>query len=195
MSKEIKVYANYDNFTIRVYQAFNNSIADEAIQLGTFGSKFNFERMTWIKTSFLWMMYRSGWGTKKDQERILAIDIQRMGFDGILSNAVLTTFNENVFISYEEWKSKLKHSEVRCQFDPDRDIYGSPINQRAIQLGLKGKMVRKYTKDWIVRIADLTNQVTKWRKQIEEGSFNAEVLTEEFEYPVCEKTRKLLGIE
>ena len=31
--------------------------------------------MSWIKTSFLWMMHRSGWGTKENQERILQINI------------------------------------------------------------------------------------------------------------------------
>lgn len=36
------------------------------------------ERMTWIKPSFLWMMYRAGWGFKdKGQRRVLAIDISR----------------------------------------------------------------------------------------------------------------------
>lgn len=49
-----------------------------------FGQKFKMDRMTWIKPSFLWMMYRSGWATKKDQERILAIDIKREGFNTFL---------------------------------------------------------------------------------------------------------------
>ena len=49
--------------------------------------------MTWIKPSFLWMMYRSGWGTKTDQERILAIDITREGFNTILSGVVLSAFD------------------------------------------------------------------------------------------------------
>lgn len=39
----------YDDEVIRVYQAYNNQIADEAIRLGTFGSCFKMERMTWIK--------------------------------------------------------------------------------------------------------------------------------------------------
>ena len=39
--------------------------------------------MTWIKPSFLWMMYRSGWGKKHNQEHILAIYIKREAFDKI----------------------------------------------------------------------------------------------------------------
>ena len=56
--EERNIYAVFDNKTIRVYQAYNNEIADEALKLGKFGSKFSLNRMTWIKPSFLWMMYR-----------------------------------------------------------------------------------------------------------------------------------------
>ncbi|MFD1908579.1 DUF4291 family protein [Paenibacillus rhizoplanae] len=58
-------------------------IADEVLRLGQFGPSFRIDRMTWIKPSFLWMMYRAGWATKTDQERILAIDITREGFNHI----------------------------------------------------------------------------------------------------------------
>ena len=50
------IYAVFDDKTIRVYQAYNNETADEALKLGKFGSKFSLTRMTWIKPSFLWMM-------------------------------------------------------------------------------------------------------------------------------------------
>ena len=56
--EERNIYAVFDEKTIRVYQAYNNEIADEALKLGKFGSKFSLTRMTWIKPSFLWMMYR-----------------------------------------------------------------------------------------------------------------------------------------
>ena len=54
-----------------IKKAYNPIIAKEAIALQTFGENFNINRMTWIKPSFLWMMYRSNWGTKKNQECIL----------------------------------------------------------------------------------------------------------------------------
>jgi len=65
-----EVFAQYDRQCIRVYQAYNSTIAKEAIALQTFGKAFNLNRMTWIKPSFLWLMYRSNWGTKKNQECI-----------------------------------------------------------------------------------------------------------------------------
>ena len=61
--------------TIRVYQAYSDEIADAALVRGTFISPpFKMDRMTWIKPSFLWMMYRAGWGYKDvGQRRILAM--------------------------------------------------------------------------------------------------------------------------
>ena len=57
MQKENKeIRAVYTENTIKVYQAYNEEIAKEAIQLGTFGNAFNLNRMTWIKPSFLCMM-------------------------------------------------------------------------------------------------------------------------------------------
>ena len=50
--EERNIYAVFDDKTIRVYQAYNNEIADEALKLGKFGSKFSLTRMTWIKPSF-----------------------------------------------------------------------------------------------------------------------------------------------
>ena len=169
--EERNIYAVYDDKIIRVYQAYNNEIADEALKLGRFGSKFSLTRMTWIKPSFLWMMYRSGWATKEGQERILAIDLKREGFDEIVKNAVLSSFREVSDLSKEKWKEKLENSEVRCQWDPDRDIYGNPIGRRAIQLGIKGETVKKYVNEWIVNITDITEEVIEMREKIENGSF------------------------
>ena len=169
--EERNIYAVFDDKTIRVYQAYNDEIADETLKLGRFGSKFSLNRMTWIKPSFLWMMYRSGWATKEGQERILAIDLKREGFDEIVKNAVLSSFREVSDLSKEKWKEKLENSEVRCQWDPDRDIYGNPIGRRAIQLGIKGETVKKYVNEWIVNITDITEEVIEMREKIENGSF------------------------
>ena len=84
-----EVFAQYDRQCIRVYQAYNPTIAKEAVALQTFGENFNLNRMTWIKPSFLWLMYRSNWGTKKNQECILALDIYQSKFNELLEKAVL----------------------------------------------------------------------------------------------------------
>lgn len=166
-----KILAQFDEENIRVYQAYNNKIADEAISLGTFGSYFKMERMTWIKPSFLWMMYRSGWATKEGQERILAIDIKRTGFNIILENVVLSTFKAEIYGQYENWKMHLENSQVRCQWDPDRDIFGNQLDRRAIQLGLKGNIIKNYVNDWIVKISDISDQVIEIRESIKSKTF------------------------
>ena len=103
MNNEIR--ASYTHEVIRVYQAYNKIIANEAILKGTFGSNFEMDRMTWIKPSFLWMMYRCGWATKENQEHVLAIDMSREGFDYIVKNSVSSVYNADLNISYEAWKA------------------------------------------------------------------------------------------
>jgi hypothetical protein len=189
-----RILAQFNENTIRVYQAYNNRIADEAIRIGTFGSHFKMDRMTWIKPSFLWMMYRSGWATKEGQERVLAIDIKRTGFCDVLENVVLSSFNAEIYGQYENWKALLEKSQVRCQWDPDRDIYGNALDRRAIQLGLKGDMVNNYVNDWIVKITDITNTVIELREMIKSKTFKESMLPMEYEYPLNEKVKKTLGI-
>ncbi|MDE7225907.1 MAG: DUF4291 domain-containing protein, partial [Ruminococcus sp.] len=184
--------AVYDDSTIRIYQAFNRQIADEAVKLGTFGKSFSRERMTWIKPSFLWMMYRSGWAEKENQEHILAIDIKRTGFDEILENAVLSSYNEKMGISRNEWKTRISGSEVRCQFDPDRDVYGNPQPIRAIQLGLRGGFVRKYIDEFITGITDITENVRYLKKLRDNKILTSDMLPAEREYPVSERIQKIL---
>jgi hypothetical protein len=66
-----QVRAVFTEKTITVYHAYPAGIAVPALKASTFVAPFKRTRMTWIKPSFLWMMYRSGWATKTDQERIL----------------------------------------------------------------------------------------------------------------------------
>ncbi len=65
-----EIRADYDRETIVVYQAYSQAIATAAIRAGRFVPPFSFGRMTWIKPSFLWLMERSNWGAKPNQECI-----------------------------------------------------------------------------------------------------------------------------
>ena len=89
MIPERQIRASHTDTTIRVYQAYSDVIADTALKHGTFVSPpFSMNRMTWIKPSFLWMMYRAGWGFKDDgQRRILAIEITHEGFNWALAHS------------------------------------------------------------------------------------------------------------
>ena len=79
--------AEWDEEGVYVYQAFNNEIADWALTNGKFGGpSFNPHRMTWIKPSFAWVLYRSGYGMKDDnQKRILRIKLSHDSFASIVS--------------------------------------------------------------------------------------------------------------
>ncbi len=90
------VRAAYTASTITVYQAYPKEIAQAAVRAGTFVPPFKRERMTWIKPSFLWMMYRSGWATKPEQEHVLSIELTRQGFEWALERASLSHFDSAV---------------------------------------------------------------------------------------------------
>jgi Domain of unknown function (DUF4291) len=113
-----QIRAVYDEHTIRVYQAYNDEIADVALSNGTFVSpSFKMNRMTWIKPSFLWMMYRSGWGFKDEgQRRILAIDVSRDGFEWALAHSCPS--HPEPSMSWEDWTTLKSASPVRIQWDP-----------------------------------------------------------------------------
>jgi hypothetical protein len=140
------ILASYDDETIVVYQAYNDGIGRWAAANQRFGNGFSFERMTWIKPNFLWMMFRSGWATKPDQTAVLAIRMLRSGFDALLAEAV----RSSVKLSASE------QCDVRVQWDPDHGPSGEKLERRAIQLGLRGAALERYCDEWIVGIEDIT---------------------------------------
>ncbi len=156
MEAHCQIRAVYDDKVIRVYQAYSDVIADSALANGRFVSPpFKMERMTWVKPSFLWMMYRAGWGYKEPgQSRILAIDISRDGFEWALANSCPSRAETSM--SQDEWEA-LKHaSPVRVQWDPERDLDLQPLPYRAIQIGLSREAVQRYVHEWICNITDVT---------------------------------------
>jgi hypothetical protein len=155
------ILAQFDQDSIIVYQAYNTAIGHFAATHGYFGGDFSFQLTSWIKTSFLWIMYRSGWGTKKNQEVILAVRLKHSGFEAILNEAIHTYFVPEVYATEEEWKAALKHSSVVLQWDPDRDPAGAKVSHRALQLGLRGSTLEHYAHDWIVGIEDISEFVRR----------------------------------
>lgn len=157
------ILARQTEKSITVYQAYRPAIAEYAVANQKFGGEFSYNRMSWIKPNFLWMMYRSGWGSKEGQERILAITIAKQNFDKILSEAVHSSYSSEYYTSAEEWKEKLETSDVRLQWDPDHDPYGNKLPRRAIQLGLRGSVLKNYGTDWIESIEDISDFVQQQR--------------------------------
>jgi hypothetical protein len=160
------IMAQYDADSVVVYQAYRPEIGHFAAEHGYFGGEFKLSRMTWIKPNFLWMMYRSGWGQKEGQEVTLAIRIQRSAFDRILSQAVHSKYIPELYQTEQEWSRAVKRSDVRLQWDPDREQWGNRLQRRAIQLGLQGDAASNYARDWIVSIEDISAFVAEQRRNL-----------------------------
>jgi hypothetical protein len=156
--------AQHDEATVTVYQAYRPSIAEHAVAHQRFGGDFDFGRMSWIKPSFLWMMFRCGWGTKKDQERVLAIRIHRPYFDGLLARVVPSAWDRSVHATREEWTLASRGCDIRMQWDPDHAPGGAPIERRTIQLGLRGAALAGFAGDAIDSIEDVTPFVVAQRE-------------------------------
>ena len=176
--KHIVGYQSEEN--IIVYQAYKPSIAKYAVSNQEFGGNdFSYNRMSWIKPGFMWMMYRSGWGEKENQERILAISISKLFFKKILENAALSSFNPEFHRDEEEWKNSLSGNEVRLQWDPDHDPFGNKMERRAIQLGLKGKILHEFGKEQINYIEDITDFVKSLKSKVDNKLINDLIVPQE----------------
>lgn len=167
------ILAQSDADSVVVYQAYRPSIGHFAAENGHFGGGgFSMNRMTWIKPNFLWMMYRSGWGTKEGQEVTLAVRLARVAFNKILAVAVHSNFNAHAYASESEWKTAVANSDVRLQWDPDHGPSGAPHERRAIQLGLRGEVIAKYAREWILGIEDISAFVEAQRLHVANGQLD-----------------------
>lgn len=190
------ILAQFDTDSVIVYQAYRPAIGHYAVQHQTFGGEFSFTRMSWLKTNFLWMMYRSGWGTKIGQEVILAIRIQRAGFEQFLRAAVPSSFAAEVYSDQAAWEDAVAHSAVRLQWDPDHDPSGAPVARRAIQLGLRDEMLVHYAQNWVIEIEDISAFVAEQRRYAQTRATYAQLYTPcETVYPIVDvDTARHLGI-
>jgi Domain of unknown function (DUF4291) len=150
------VLAQFDDETVVVYQAYRPEIGHYAAAHGRFGDGFSLARMSWIKPNFLWMMYRSGWGTKPGQEVVLAIWLRRAAFDAIVAQAVPSSQSTRRWPVRADWEAAVAGSDVRLQWDPDHGPGGEPLQRRAVQLGLRGPVLAAYAHEWIVAIEDVS---------------------------------------
>jgi hypothetical protein len=189
------VLAGFDDETVIVYQAYRPAIGRYAVEHGHFGGEFSYHRMSWIKPNFLWMMYRSGWGSKEGQEVVLALRIRRTFFDSILAEAVPSTFDGRVFASQEDWQAAVGRSSVRLQWDPDHHPSGSPLERRAIQLGLRGGVLAAFGKREIVEVIDVSAFVAGQRENVSSHALtNLRTPVEQIYLPADPAVRRRLGL-
>jgi hypothetical protein len=172
MSSNHEIRARFDEQCIVLYQAFRPAIADAAVAAQKLVPPFSYERMTWVKPSFLWMMERCGWATRPQQERVLAVHVLRTAFDAALTAAVSTSVaNARV--------------PIRVQWDPERDLRGGKLGVRSLQLGLGRSVSRQYALEWVQRIEDVTPLAHRLAHLRREGAWDAaaRLLPVERRYP------------
>lgn len=181
-----EIRAQYDQNTIVIYQAYAPGIAGPAVVHQRFVAPFSFQRMTWIKPSFLWLMHRSQWAQKANQERILAVRIKRTGWDRALKLGVLTNPEPSVYRNADQWQAEFSKAPVHIQWDPERSLRGASLNHFSIQVGISRQLILEYVEDWIVEINDITPTVVRIRDSLRAGNEGAakRLLPVERVYPV-----------
>jgi hypothetical protein len=168
-----QIRARYSADAITVYQAYSPQIAVPAVAAGRFVAPFKRDRMTWIKPSFLWMMYRCGWATKPGQENVLAVEITRAGFEWALARACLSHYDRHLHQDKAAWSRQLTTSPARVQWDPERSLQLRELPYRSLQLGLSGEAVDRYVDEWTVAITDITPAVHDIRELLKAGDHQA----------------------
>jgi hypothetical protein len=183
-----QIRAVYTEKSITVYQAYDSAVAEPSVTAQTFVPPFKRERMTWIKPSFLWMMYRCGWASKPGQRRVLAIEIRRDGFEWALASSCLSHYDRDQHIDRNAWVKQLGQSPVRIQWDPERDRHLNALPYRSLQIGLSGEAVELYADEWILAITDVTDLATA----VQAGESEVPI---ERPYPLSPNMAEIIGAD
>lgn len=177
------IICHFNKESIVVYQAFKDSIAEYAVANQHFGGvDYDFNRMTWLKPSFLWMMYYSGWAKKENQENVLAIRMKRTAFDELLHIAVTETFYKDIYNDRDNWKKKLDNAEVHLKWQPYHDLFGETTDRQAVMIGLKGKILERYNNELIEEIINITPYVKEQQSFLKASKIESLFLPKERVY-------------
>jgi hypothetical protein len=141
------------------------------------------------------MACRSGWATKEGQERVLAIEITREGFEWALARACLSHYEPGTYQSRDKWVAAKAASPVRIQWDPERDLHLQPLEHRAIQIGLGADAVDRYVDEWITTITDVTERMQRVRDEVRAGQLAIanSLLPTETPYPLTAGLAERIG--
>lgn len=193
-----QIRAHHTSTTITVYQAYNAEIADAAVQQQKLNAspKFSTTRMTWIKPSWAWMLYRSGYSYKDaGQERILALTLTHTAFLSLLGNSQLSHHSKDKVETSGD-----KKTTVRVQWDPERTMRLERLPHRSIQIGVPGAMVGELM-EGIVKIEDVTERARALKEALDmadqidnEELIARSLMLEESVFDVDESLEELLGM-
>ena len=188
-----QIRAHYDDETITVYQAYPSPIATPAVasQRLTASPAFKRGRMTWIKPSWCWMMYRAGYSHKDSgQARILALKMRHADFITLLRRGSLT----------HGGCGGSGEGDVRVQWDPERGPWLEKRGYRSIQIGIPGVLSGRWAEEWVVGIEDVTERARELKRVVEGEDVTEEELVGrglipvEREFPVPDDVRERLSM-
>ncbi len=130
-----------------------------------FNDKLNLNRMTWGKTSLMWTLWKSKFGTNPSQERILEVIINEEEMEEIM-NTLKSSFNQGKFNNFP----------LIYQYDPDRRISEEFWNEgkedpfvkggKTLHLGFRNEALQMYLLNRYRCIKDISKiiQTTKIKK-------------------------------
>ena len=143
--------AHFDEEGVYFYQAYNEQIADYALDQQTLKDApgFSPSRMTWIKPSFAWMLCRSGYGSAessydRNQARVLRVKLSHESVARIVAQCVLSNDAEHVGArrrwlqsqgqgqteSQRQGLAKTAPVEARLQWDPARSLRCAELKRK-----------------------------------------------------------------
>jgi hypothetical protein len=215
-----EIRAHYDDDFITVYQAYKPSIAEAAIATQKLSASPDFRpgRMTWIKPSWSWIMYRSGYSFKDPgQARILALKMRHEHFLGLLEQGVVANEHRGADgnggqqgsapsteprTSGDEKQQRPRTSHVRIQWDPERTPGLQPLPYRSIQIGIPAGLSRTWTEKWIAEIEDVTDRARALKSALDESPeltleelVGRDLVPVERPFPVPENLRSILQMD
>ncbi|KIW68491.1 hypothetical protein PV04_04433 [Phialophora macrospora] len=187
------IRAHYDDDCITVYQAYSAEIADAAVRAQKLSASPAYRttgRMTWIKPSFCWMMYRSGYSYKDArQDRILALRMKHAHFERLLRQARLAH------------EPHAAGEAVIVQWDPERSPRLARLPYRSLQVGIPPSIIPVWIDEWIERIDDVTQTARKLKDRLDADDklttaelVEAGLVPRERPYTVADDIRENLGM-
>lgn len=159
--------ATFDDATVTVWQAHSHSVADEAVRTNGFGgSSWRTDRMTRFRLSLPSLLYRNGWATRKDRERILAVRVARSGFDALLRQAVHAAMEADCYATRAAWALATRFANVTLAWHPDVDPSGRALPRETVRIGVRDAALVRFTREWVVAVEDWTDWVVAHRGKV-----------------------------
>jgi hypothetical protein len=188
--------ALYDAETVTVYQAYPPPVAYPAVRAGRLAPTVKHDRMTWIKPSFRTMLYRANPALNESQDRILAVQISRAGFEWALARSCPNQYDRDFCPDRDDWAKALQESPVRFQWDPERSLQTVALPYRALQVGLTAQVMDRLVEEWTVDINDVTHIARNIGERVRAGKdpIAENMLPGERPYPLPEPIAARLHI-